>query len=93
MAVTTLQVTQTGSAVSVAATGTYARWVIFQYNAGHSARIGDASVSATRGVSLAQSGGSLTLQPMPDSAHYDLGQWSTLGTNADLLDVIYDAMK
>ena len=38
MAVTTLQVTQTGSAVSVAATGTYARWVIFQDNAGHSAR-------------------------------------------------------
>jgi hypothetical protein len=92
MAVTTLQITQSGSAKSVAALGTYARWVIFQNNAAAAAHVGDANVSASRGVQLAAAGGSLTLQPMPNAAHYDLGQWSTIGTNSQLLDVIYDSM-
>lgn len=93
MAVTTLQVTQTGSAVLVAAKGTFARWIVFQNNAAATARLGDANVSTTRGCQLSPAGGSLTLQPMPNSAHYDLGQWSTIGTSTQLLDVIYDAMN
>lgn len=96
MAVKTLQITQTGSAVAVSANaGTYARWVVFQNNAAAAARIGDGSVTATRGYALAAANASppLILQPMPNGAHYDLNQWSTIGTNTQLLDVIYDAMN
>lgn len=96
MAVKTLQVTHTGSAVRVATARTYARWVVFQNNSGAIARIGDGNVSSTVGIALPAidiANSVLTLQPMPDGSHYDLSQWYTIGTAAQLLDIVYDAMN
>jgi hypothetical protein len=95
MAVKTLQITQTGSPVQLATVATFARWIIFQNNAAAAARVGDASVTATRGYALAAANASppMILQPMPNGAHYDLAQYSTIGTSTNLLDVIYDAMN
>jgi hypothetical protein len=97
MAVKTLQVTQTASAVQVTATvGTYARWIVFQNTAAAVMRLGDANVTTTRGYSLPASNAVnsvLVLEPMPNGQHYDLSQWWTIGTNTQLLDVIYDSMN
>ena len=93
MAVKTLQITQTGSAVQVATVATYARWIIFQNTAAAAARIGDANVTSSKGASLAATGAPYILQPTPNGAHYDLSQWWTVGTNTQLLDIVYDAMN
>lgn len=94
MAVTTLQVAQTGSTIQVTATQTFARWVIFQNNAAAAMRVGDSNASSSRGFALAASGAansSLILQPMPSDLHYDLSQWWTEGTSSQNLDIIYDS--
>ena len=92
MAVKTLQVTQTGSARSVAAAGTYARWILFANNAAAAMAIGDANVSLTLGAPLIAAG-SFFLPPMPPGCQYDLGQFYTIGTNTQNLAIIYDSMK
>jgi hypothetical protein len=88
-----LQITQTGSAKALAALGTYARWIIFQNTGAATATIGDANVAAGRGALLAATTGQLLLPPLADvSNHYDLGQFSTIGTNTQVLSVTYDSM-
>lgn len=96
MAVKTLQITQTGSAVQFATVATFARWMVIQNNAVAVARVGDANVSATVGNSLPAANtvnSVLSLGPMPNGAHYDLSQWWTIGTSTQKLDIIYDAMN
>lgn len=93
MAVKTLQITQTGSAVQLATASIFARWVIFQNTAAAAMRLGDANVTTGKGVSLAATGIPWILPPMPDGAHYDLSQWYAIGTNTQLLDVVYDSMN
>jgi hypothetical protein len=93
MAVKTVQVTQSGLAKQVSPLGTYARWIMFQNTAGAAMRLGDANVTASLGMSLAATGVPYFLQPMPDGLHYDLGQWYTIGTNTQLLDIVYDAIN
>jgi hypothetical protein len=93
MAVTTLQVTQTGSAKQVAPLGTYARWIKFVNLAAAQMTVGDVNVSATRGDPLVSSTGVALYPALADvSNHYDLGQWWTIGTNTQLLTVVYDSM-
>jgi hypothetical protein len=93
MAVTTLQITQSGSAKQIAPIGTYARWITFQNNAAGAMHVGDANVSATRGVSVPPGGSNFAPPPGTSDQHNDLGQWWTIGTNTQVLDVIYDAMN
>ena len=93
MAVKTLQITQTGSAVQLAASSVFARWVILQNNAAAAMRLGDSNVTASIGMSLSATGVPYVLPPMPDGSHYDLSQWYTIGTNTQLLDVVYDGMN
>ena len=93
MAVKTLQITQTGSAVQLSTTFIFARWVIFQNTAAAAMRLGDSAVTTSKGMSLAATGAPYILQPMPDGSHYDLSQWYTIGTNTQLLDVVYDSMN
>jgi hypothetical protein len=65
------------------------QWVTFQNNASHSMRIGDSSVSATKGVLLAAGtpGGSLTIAP---GHQYTTGldEFYVEGTAGDVLDVM-----
>ena len=97
MAVTTIQITQTGSAVQVSASQIFAKWIVFQNNGAAGMRVGDANVSSSRGMALAASGAAnsqLILAPLADtSAHYDLSQFYTQGTNTQILDVVYDRMN
>ena len=96
MAVTNLQVTQTGASIALAPKGTFARWVLFVNNAAAAMAVGGALGSAltlTNGTPLTATGGTYFLPPMPDGCHYDLGQWVGIGTNTQGLTVIYDAMN
>lgn len=91
MAVKTLQITQTGSAVQLAAAATYARWILFQGPAAI-VTLGDSTVTASKGYILAANG-QLLLPALADvSNHYDLSQFWGLGTNTQLLTVVYDSM-
>ena len=92
MAVKTLQVTQTGSAVQVSATSILARWIMFQNTAAAIQTIGDSAVTATNGYVLPASSGNVVLPPMIDG-HYELSQWWTIGTNTQKLSIVYDSMN
>jgi hypothetical protein len=93
MAVTSKQVTQTASAVQCAPLGTYARSIVFQNNASNNMRLADANVTTTRGILILAVGSYFAPPPAESGAHLDLGQWWTIGTNADKLDIVYDAMN
>ncbi len=94
MAIKTLQVTQTGSTIQVSATPIKCKWAVFVNTAGAVMRIGDSSTTATRGVSLPLTSGQFVV-PVPIASTFgtDLSQWWTIGTNTQLLDVIYDDMN
>lgn len=66
--------------------------LIFQNNSTHSVRVGDASVSATKGLVLA-SGSTTTTPPLVIAPHMeysgDLSEWYLFGTAGDLIDVMY----
>ena len=93
MAVTSKNVAMTGSAVHLASTGTYARWITFCNLAAAAMAVADANVSLAQGVPLTPVDGTYHLGPMPDGAHYDLGQWYGIGTSTQNLTIIYDAMN
>ena len=97
MAVKTLQITQTGSAVQVAASSTFARWIIFQNIAAAVMTVGDSAVTATNGAVLPASNAANSTLLLPalseSSAHYDLAQWYTIGTSTQKLNIVYDSMN
>jgi hypothetical protein len=93
VAVKILQIAQTGSAVQLAAASIYARWVLFQNTGAATATIGDSTVAAGHGALLAATTGQLLLPPLADvSNHYDLSQFWTIGTNTQVLSIVYDSM-
>lgn len=87
-----LQVTIGASATRVSSTSIFCRQVIFQNNAGNACRVGDSTVSATKGVALAAAGatpgGSLNLGPGP-GLEIDLKEFYIAGTQTDKIDVLY----
>ena len=86
----TLQVTIGAGVTQVTTSDLPAREIIFQNNAAHVVRVGDAQVSSSRGVQLASGspGGSLTVGPMTDRT-LNLNQFYLAGTNGDVIDVEY----
>lgn len=96
--VRTLQVTLTGAVQNIGALVpglTKCKWVSFFNTAAAAMRVGDANISATRGVPLAATTGSYS-PPVPSGTSTfgtDLNQWNVIGTATQLLDVIYDDMN
>jgi hypothetical protein len=91
MAITTLQVTISGK-TRISATKQYARWITFQNNAAAVMRVGDVNTSSSQGISIA-SGGSNFTPPLGDvSSLSDLSQWYVVGTDTQVLDVVYDSV-
>lgn len=94
MAIKTLQITLTGSAQQVSTAPIKCQWAAFQNNAAAVMRIGDANVTAAKGISLAISGGTFTA-PLNTYAPSgtDLSQWYVIGTATQLLDIVYDGVS
>jgi hypothetical protein len=94
MAVKSLQITQSGSAIQLSASSLFARWILFQDTAAATMTIGDSTVTASKGYVLPATTGSLLLPALADvSQHYDLSQFWTIGTNTQVLNILYDAMN
>lgn len=86
-----IQVTQTGSAIQISSTPIQARVLIIQNNAAASARVGDSTVTSSKGISLASGGGANSILYIESPvASINLSQYYTIGTNTQLLDVLYE---
>lgn len=86
-----LQVTQTGSAVPLSAVPIQARVLIIQNNAAAVARVGDSTVTASKGISLASGGGANSILYVESPvASVNLQQYYTVGTATQVLDVMYE---
>jgi hypothetical protein len=83
----TLQVTLTGSAQKITANNVVAYSLNFQNNAAAVMRVGDSTVTASKGHSLAASGGNWDV---PLMAPTQLSSFYVIGTSTQLLDVTYD---
>lgn len=92
MAVNLLQVTLGSAATQISTQQTLVRQIIIQDNAAHNVRVGDNTVSATKGILLASAspapGGSLNSGPMQIYFAY-LSDWYLFGTAGDLIDILY----
>ena len=89
MAVTMLQVTLSGT-THVSATKLLARWVEFANNAAHDMKIADSTVSSTHGIPMPANGGFFAPPTSDVSQVHDLSQYYVKGTDADVLDVVFD---
>jgi len=90
MAVRLLQVTLTAVATQISSSNTFCKQILIQNNAAHSFRVGDSTVSATKGILLAAGtpGGSLNSGPVDAYQSY-LSDWWVFGTTNDKVDVLY----
>lgn len=71
----------------------YSSFLVVQNNAAANVRLGDNTVSATRGILLATAspapGGSATIQlNFPRGAH--LSEWYLFGTAGQVIDILYE---
>lgn len=67
----------------------YASVLIIQNNGANNMRIGDNTVSSTKGIVLFPSGGSMTTQPLILRGTM-LAQWYIEGTAGDVADILYE---
>lgn len=88
--VVTLQVTIGAGVTPVISSGNIScQWVAFQNNGATNAmRIGDASISSTRGIKLLAGGAFYQSPPTPKN--FNLAGWYVQGTQGDVIDIIYE---
>jgi len=82
----TLQVTLTGSAQKITANNIDAYALTFQNNAAGAMRVGDSTVTTTKGYALAAS----STWNVPLTKPTQLSSFYVIGTATQLLDVTYD---
>ena len=91
----TIQVTLGAGATPITTNpNLYASVLIVQNNAAAVVRLGDSSVSATKGIAMANGspGGSTTLTfAFPRGAH--LSEYFLFGTAAQVIDVLYESAE
>lgn len=85
-----IQVTLLATATQVSPISLVVNQVMFQNNAGHACRIGDSTVTSTKGIALASGspGGSATFGPFAVN-NTDLTEWYIFGTPGDVIDVLW----
>jgi|FreactTroBogLake_1042271.scaffolds.fasta_scaffold03232_2 hypothetical protein len=81
-------ITTTGVAQQISTAQTQVRFIDFQNNAAAAMRIGDSTVSATKGHTLAATGGDFPVHTGDVYFSY-LSDWWVEGTSGQLLDVTY----
>lgn len=89
-----IQVTLGAAATAITTnTNIYCSALTIQNNAAAVVRVGDSTVSATKGISLAAAGvGSTNLTfAFPRGAH--LSDWFLFGTAAQVIDVLYESAE
>jgi hypothetical protein len=91
---TIVQVTLGAGATQLSTSSIPCREIVIQDNAAHSMRIGDNSVTSSKGIYLAAGpgGGSVTIFPpttYASGASLDLSTWYAVGTQGDVVDVLY----
>lgn len=87
MSARTLQVTLTGSAQQITTGNINSFALSFQNNAAAVMRVGDSTVTSSKGRSLAATGGAWDV---PLTAPTQLSSWYVIGTATQVLDVTYD---
>ena len=79
------------SATPLSATSVRANWVQVQGSAlSGAARIGDSTISSTKGAILSSTGDSQFFPPLGNANAYDLSSIYVLGTASDTLAVTYN---
>jgi hypothetical protein len=86
MTARTLQVTLTASATQIYPTADYFNQMTIQNNAQHNCRLGDSTVTASRGLML-MVGGQFNAGPFSGSQG-DASQFYIAGTAGDVIDVL-----
>lgn len=91
VAIHTMQVTLGAGATQLTTSPIFVRQVIFQNNATHTVRVGDAAVTSSRGALLiaGPGGGTMNLGENTTGGEIDLSTFWLVGTNTDVIDVIY----
>ena len=85
------QITLTAAATPLIPAGNpnvYASVLSIQDNAGHDVRVGDNTVTASRGQAVTANG-SIYTAPVPPRGTL-LNQWFVFGTNGDVIDFLYE---
>jgi hypothetical protein len=88
-----VQVTLGAAATQVTATIVPCVYVIFQNNAAHNIRVGDATVTATKGILLVAGPGGGTGLFTYAASKTGLQNWYIFGTAADVVDVLCEDGK
>lgn len=85
-----LQVTIGASATQLTASQIQVRQLMIQNNAAHLVRVGDSTVTSSKGIYLAAGpgGGSFNSGPVNIYETF-LSDWYVAGTNGDVVDVLY----
>ncbi len=85
-----IQVTLGAAATQVTIAKIYSPYVVIQDNAGANCRVGDNTVSATKGILLATGspGGSITITRADNRV--PLFQYFIFGTAGNIIDVLYE---
>ena len=90
--VRTFQVTIGAAATQVSTVNIYCNWVAFQNNTTADAmRIGDSTVTASRGIKLLAGGSFFTPPLAQPAATTNLATWYVQGTPSDVIDIACDA--
>lgn len=83
----TIQVTLGATATQVTTGQIYSPFVIIQNNASHSIRVGDNTVTSSKGINVSASG-SITIQRSDNRIL--LKSYYIFGTQNDVIDILYE---
>jgi len=89
----TIQVTIGATATQLSTVSTIqCRSVEIQNNAAHDIRVGDSTVTSSRGILVTATGGSYYVPIVTPSVNINMTQWYISGTQNDVIEVLCDTV-